>query len=98
MKKNINLIIIFLLITSCTGFKLKKETSGDEFLVEKKSPLVVPPNYGQLPLPDSEKKEKSEVNESEIKELIIKKNSKKTENTGQKKDSSLEKSILDKIQ
>ena len=44
------------------------------------------------------KKEKSEDNESEIKELIIKKNSKKTENTGQKKDSSLEKSILDKIQ
>ena len=34
MKKNINLILIFLLLTSCGGFKLKKE-NVDEFSVKK---------------------------------------------------------------
>ena len=55
MKKNINLVLIFLILTSCGGFKLKK-TEVDEFLVEKKSPLVLPPDYGKLPLPDGQKK------------------------------------------
>ena len=41
MIKNINLILIFLILTSCSGFKLKKETV-DEFLVEKKAPSVAP--------------------------------------------------------
>ena len=40
---------------------LKKKSSSDEFLVEKKSPLVLPPNYGELPLPNEDnKKEKNE--------------------------------------
>ena len=50
MTKNINLVLIFLILTSCGGFKLKK-TEVDEFLVEKKSPLVLPPDYGELPEP-----------------------------------------------
>ncbi len=97
MKKNINLILIFILLTSCSGFKLKDETR-DEFLVEKKSPLVVPPSYGQLPLPDSEIIKENKESENEIKDLLIKKSSKKTDDIKQKKNSSLETSILEKIQ
>ena len=53
MKKNLFLLLILIFLTSCgsAGFTLKKETSSDEFLVEKKSPLVLPPDYGELPEP-----------------------------------------------
>ena len=61
------------------GFVNQKKNSGDEFLVEKKSPLVEPPEYNKLPLPNvSENQIFSE--DMDVKELIIKeeKNSKKT--------------------
>ena len=32
-------------------FDFKKKNNSDEFLLEKKIPLVLPPNYGELPLP-----------------------------------------------
>ena len=42
------------------GIALKKKEAADEFLVEKKNPLVQPPRFGQLPVPG----EKSSNNES----------------------------------
>ena len=55
MKKNILLILIFAYLQGCgsvsEGFKLKKGNTGDEFLVEKKNPLVLPPNFNELPEP-----------------------------------------------
>ena len=43
------------LLLSCKsvseGFKLKKGNNADEFLVEKKNPLVLPPDFNQLPIP-----------------------------------------------
>ena len=54
-----NILKIFtvsLFLFSCSGglegFKLKrKSTSGDEFLIEKKDPLVLPPDFSKLPNP-----------------------------------------------
>ena len=47
MKKYILIVLIFNFLQSCSsvseGFKLKKGNTGDEFLVEKKNPLVLPP-------------------------------------------------------
>ena len=34
----------------------EKTTTTDEFLIKKKDPLVLPPDYGELPLPKSNKK------------------------------------------
>ena len=60
-KKNILFIsLLVFLITSCAesydsvkrGLTGAKSKSADEFLVEKKDPLVLPPNYDQLPSPD----------------------------------------------
>ena len=55
MKKFILLLLIFNFLQSCSsvseGFKLKKGNTGDEFLVEKKNPLVLPPNFNELPEP-----------------------------------------------
>ena len=55
MKKFVLVILIFSFLTGCgsvsEGFKLKKGNTGDEFLVEKKNPLVLPPNFDELPEP-----------------------------------------------
>ncbi len=57
---------LFVLIINCGGtwsnFKKtmsgEKTTNTDEFLIKKKDPLVLPPDYEQLPLPKSNKNKK----------------------------------------
>ena len=55
MKNFFLLIFMINLLLSCKsvseGFKLKKGNNADEFLVEKKNPLVLPPDVNQLPIP-----------------------------------------------
>ena len=105
MKTISNILIIFtmsLFLCSCSGglegFKMKKSKTGDEFLIEKKDPLVLPPDFSKIPNPDEEMKEKKEE-ESEF-EIVFKKDNsdaQKNENT-RSSESGLEKSILKKIQ
>ena len=98
-----NILKIFtvsLFLFSCSGglegFKLKrKSTSGDEFLIEKKDPLVLPPDFSKLPNPEEGIKE-TEKEESQI-EIEFKNDNSENENTD-KSSTSLEKSILEKIQ
>ena len=94
MTKNINLVLIFLILTSCGGFKLKK-TEVDEFLVEKKSPLVMPPNYEELPRPKDFQLSEESKKDDEFKKVIN--NTKKITTKKTTKKSSLEKSIIEKI-
>ena len=103
--KIITLISLLLtIITACgtvkEGFTNQKKKSTDEFLVEKKAPLVMPPNFNELPIP--KKKNIQESNKSEeVKKLINKSKKKYSSNNNLKKidktDGSLEKSILKKI-
>ena len=91
------LIICIGFVYSCgvvkEGFKSPKKNKSDEFLVEKKSPLVLPPNFNELPEP-KETNESAQPSEKNIKDLI--KNSE--ENTKAKnKKSNLEGSVLEKI-
>ena len=55
MNKNFLLIISLFVLCSCQGVKDalsgKKYESSDEFLVIKKNPLVLPPNFKDLPIP-----------------------------------------------
>tara|TARA_Y100000816_G_C25754651_1_gene396690 strand:+ start:107 stop:427 length:321 start_codon:yes stop_codon:yes gene_type:complete len=55
MKKFVLIILLLNFLNSCgsvgEGFTLKKSNTGDEFLVEKKNPLVLPPNFNELPEP-----------------------------------------------
>ena len=102
--KNIFIILILCLFSiSCSGgldgFKVKKKsTSGDEFLIEKKDPLVLPPDYSKLPNPDEEI-DSSEEDETQIEMVFKNDNSKNEENKSSEiSNSSLEKSILKKIQ
>ena len=109
MKTISNIVTIFtisLFLLSCSdtlkGFKLKKKsTSGDEFLIQKKDPLVLPPDFSKLPNPDEEVKEKKREDneESQIEMLFKKDNSDVQENeNSNSSDSGLKKSILKKIQ
>ena len=55
MKNFFIYIFLFLFIVSCQSTKdalTLKKSNADEFLVEK-SPLVLPPEYGKLPTPNS---------------------------------------------
>ena len=75
MNKNFYLIILFLLLCSCQGVKDalsgKKYESSDEFLVIKKNPLILPPNFNDLPTPkDVADKTQIENIENEIEDLL----------------------------
>ena len=97
MKRSISLFLILLFLSSCGGFKLKKEASGDEFLVEKKSPLVLPPEYGKLPLPEGQREKLIDNNQESFESIINKNKEKVSKNQNQNNTTSIEKSILDKI-
>ena len=69
----ISFIVLFSL-NSCgviqDGFSLQKKDNTDEFLVQKKNPLKLPPNFDELPVPDTfNNNEENQENEG-IKGLI----------------------------
>ena len=92
--------LILLIFASCgtlkEGFSNQKKDNTDEFLVKKKSPLVMPPDYDELPLPSS-KDDQINENESKVKKLIT--NNTETNNSNNKvsSETDLENIVLDKI-
>ena len=85
------LIAIAVLFSSCSslkeGFTNQKKNNSDEFLVEKKSPLVMPPDYNELPIPSEENINKQS---NEIKSLISKSKNGEIEENFDEKSSSFE--------
>ena len=84
MKKKYNFLIVIgtigLLFSSCSSvtkvFDSEKKNSSEEFLVEKKSPLNMPPEFNELPIPRSIIEEDQDQEQSEeIKILLTDKNS-----------------------
>ena len=75
----------------------KRSKTGDEFLVHKKRPLVLPPDFKKMPSPNPTQETEGTLSESsDIKDLLnIKKEGDKTFDSSN--DKSLEKSILSKI-
>mgnify|MGYP001249527321 FL=1 len=75
MNKNYFYLILITLFTSCQsvkdGLSGKKFENSDEFLVIKKNPLVLPPDFNKLPVP-KEVSENSQVEniENEIESLL----------------------------
>ena len=99
-KKLILLSFIFL-TTSCgtlkEGFSNQKKNNSDEFLVEKKSPLIMPPNYNELPAPNIESNQTEKV-ENSVKKLVTnEENIIDNSNDKNSKSGALEESLLEKI-
>ena len=76
--KKISLFLLLLIVTSSCqsikdGLSGKKGENSDEFLVQKKNPLVLPPNYMELPKPkdDNLEDEITKINEeTNIKKIL----------------------------
>jgi len=101
-----NLIIIALiLVYSCTGAKealqgKKRSEQSDEFLVEKKNPLELPPDFGDLPVPLEQGEEENiqANNEQDIKNILeLETNEINSQETNNQSNQSLENLILEKI-
>ena len=97
------MVSILFLISSCAGTwdSVKrgvtgaKSNSSDEFLVEKKDPLVLPPDFEKLPTPgDQDTDDKSD--ELDVKDLLEIENN-DDENNSDSSDNLID-NILKKIQ
>ena len=76
----------------------KRSKSSDEFLVYKKKPLVVPPDFDDIPSPKPVKKEEKKLSASNTSIEDLLNIEKKIEDTFETKgNNSLEQSILKKI-
>ena len=99
--KNILIIItVSFFVYSCAGFKLKKKsTSGEEFLIEKKDPLILPPNFSKLPEPKEQIENQDEDEKLVLDGVFNEGKSTNDENNDNQinQKSDLKKSILDKI-
>jgi len=99
--KKIFLFIFLSTLLSCQGLKdagkvLKGEKvrTTDEFLVKKKNPLQLPPNFDKVPEPDTINQD-NKNEEGDIKKIL---KVPSQEKVNSKKSSSIEKSILREIQ
>ena len=107
MNKTKSLIVIFLtllLLNACgtvaEGLGGSKKKGSDEFLVEKKAPLILPPSFDELPEPGKKADEnitstKEEI--SSIEEIINKSSSTDTSEKNNNLKNSIEESIIEKI-
>ena len=97
---NAILILAFFLLQNCSTIKesfTSQKNSVDEFLVEKKSPLIMPPNFEELPVPGVETITEDE-DQSEIKSLLSSDNKKPNNKTNTTQiPTTIEGSILEKI-
>ena len=104
LKKN-NLIFCFIIVIftySCGGLsdaervlRNEKKNTTDEFLVKKRQPLTLPPDYDTIPRPKSSNKMNTNTeDEDEINEILKIKKEKKSSNKNFK---SIEESIINKI-
>ena len=106
MKKiKLNLILLIALVpllTFCGGVRdalegKKRSEQSDEFLVEKKNPLELPPDYGELPLPVDQEQTSTDTEEDNDIKSILDIDTKVDENTSSQTINSVEELILEKI-
>ena len=100
-KNTISLMLLIFLVTSCAdtwgnvkrGLTGAKQKTTDEFLVKKKDPLILPPDFESLPSPSDEEEAIEEMSsfEKTIKQVS------ETETVTSSEESSAEDSILRQI-
>ena len=104
-KKIIIFLSSLLFLLSCSGAKdalqgKKRADNSDEFLVEKKNPLTVPPDIDELPVPLDQEGQAQIDDQEDInikKVLKIDENKDTNVESNNENQNSLEKTILEKI-
>ena len=95
------LLLLFLYSCGSLGEALqgkKRSDQGDEFLIDKKNPLSMPPDFDKLPKPGEANVKSTkdiENDQSNIKNLLKNSNDQSISNTSES--TSIESSILKKI-
>ena len=91
---------LIFIVTSCTSMKeagqvLRNEKikTTDEFLVKKKQPLILPPDYDKIPEPGSSNKIQNN-DKNKIRKIL---KQSEADQADMSKSGSVEKSIIDKI-
>jgi len=98
------LFVILITFNACQsvkeGLSGEKKSNSDEFMVQKKNPLSLPPEFDKLPEPTT-LIENSNVNnddQNDLKKIILKRSSTtNTTSVTETSNGSLKKSILEKI-
>ncbi len=94
------LLHIILLFYSCgtvkEGFINQKKNSNDEFFVEKKSPLVLPPDYNELPIPN-ENSNIADYDKNKIEKFVNNEDDSKKTDKNNDENKNFEDSLLEKI-
>ncbi len=100
MKNFFIINLLFIILYSCGGLedagkvlRNEKTKNTDEFLVKKKDPLILPPDYDKIPTPDS--KIKNLDDKTKLKNILKAPKEEIIKSTDKSK--SLEKKILEKI-
>ena len=100
MKVVLFITFVLFIVTSCTSMqeagqvlRNEKIKTNDEFLVKKKQPLILPPDYDKIPEPGSSNK--TQNNDKDKIRKILKKSD--VDQSEMNKSGSVEKSIIDKI-
>ena len=106
IKNKLTLIVLILFslsLYSCESIKnavegKKRSEQSDEFLVQKKNPLAMPPDYEELPTPGNQKvSPETFSSDNEVKDLLnIQEGD--TFDSNNNNSSNLESSIIEKIQ
>ena len=73
MYKKVTYILLFIFLVSCAdsfdsvkrGLTGAKRSSADEFLVKKKDPLILPPDFENLPTPGEQRAAKERISSFE---------------------------------
>lgn len=101
MKKISLFTLLLFFLTSCGSAKEagkvlrnEKTRSTDEFLVKKREPLVLPPDYDQIPEPGTRVKTEESKEEEKIRNMI---KAPKEKNLNKSKSSSVEEKIISGI-
>ena len=100
------LLFFLLLFSGCQdvkkGFSGKKIDQGEEFLVIKKNPLVVPPDFEKMPIPKNEIEEPNSIEvennqDNDFKKLLKTQDQNVDLSDSRENSGDLEKKIIDKI-
>tara|TARA_Y100001958_G_C21122399_1_gene466111 strand:- start:463 stop:792 length:330 start_codon:yes stop_codon:yes gene_type:complete len=106
MKKILKFILInliaFSFFSGCQSLKeglegSKKSNNAEEFLINKKNSLIVPPDFSKLPSPEIKSEVDIDENEFDIGNILQTNSNNNNNQNNNKSSGSLEKSILEKI-
>jgi len=101
-KRGLFVGLILILLQSCQATNKamigeKRSETKDEFFIEKKNPLSMPPDFNELPEPSDNKDISTNKSSNNLEETLNLKSKKKKTILKKDKNKSLEKRILEKI-